>query len=133
MGDLKTARQLLPSLPRTATTASAVQKDSSASALRAYLNVTDAAGDGGLTVVFSGVDPVSGNQVALSAGGTPVVAPGTYCYEMTPYISQDSFGNSSAGNVMESVARAVPFQWTVTVQHADDSAYVYSLAVEIVR
>lgn len=138
MGHPKTSRQLLPSLPRTATTSSGVQKDAQgALALRAYLNVTDASGDGGLTVVFNGIDPVSGNPVALSAGGVAVLAPGTYAYELTPYISQDSFGNSittppiAGGGILESVSRAVPYQWTVTVVHADDSPYVYSLGVEI--
>lgn len=132
MGHTKTSRQLLPSLPRTATAVSAVQKDSTgALALRAYLNVTDASGDGGLSVVFSGIDPVSGNAVALSAGGVPVTANGTYVYEMTPFVSQDSFGNIFGGQILESVSRAVPFAWTVSVVHADDSVYAYSLGVEI--
>lgn len=129
---LKTSRQLLPSAQRTATTGSAIQQDTvGALALRCYLNVTDASGDGGLTVVIAGLDPVSGNPVSLSAGGVPIVAAGTYVYEMTPFVSQDSFGNVIAGNIMESVARAVPYRWTATVVHADDSAYVYSLGVEI--
>lgn len=130
---IKVSRQLLPSGAHTATTQTQQQKGVSDRALRAYLNVTDASGEGGLTVQFIGYDPVSGNPVALSAGGAPVTAPGLYVYEMTPYVSQDGSGNSAAGGVMESVSRMVPFQWAVQVTHADDSAYTYSLAVEIGR
>lgn len=134
MGEyIKVSRQLLPSLARTATNTSVQQKGVSDLAVRAYLNVTDASGDGGLTVLFLGFDPASGNPVALSAGGTPIFAPGTYVYEMTPYVSQDGSANSASGNVMESVSRMVPFQWAVQVAHADDSPYTYSLAVEIGR
>jgi hypothetical protein len=132
MSQPKTSRQLLPSLPRTATVSSGPQKDAQgARALRAYLNVTDASGDGGLTVVFNGIDPVSGNPVALSAGGVPVLAPGTYAYEMTPFVSQDSLGNLIAGNILESVSRAVPYVWSISVLHANDSPYTYSLGVEV--
>jgi hypothetical protein len=127
MDGLKTARVLLPSAARSENTASTQVTDVLAQALRFYLDVTDAPGSGGLTVVLRGYDRVSGNSVELTQGGAPVTAVGTYAYEITPYPSSDAFGN-----VMEAVSRAVPYQWDAVVKHADEASYSYSLSVEIV-
>lgn len=123
----KTSRIVLPDQNREASTASRMFTDTVALALRLYLNVTDAPGTGGLQVVIRGYDKASGNPVELTTGGALVTAPGTYCYEMTPYPSSDAFGQ-----ILESVSRAVPYQWDALVKHADEGVYRYSLSVEIV-
>lgn len=123
----KTNRTLLPSAARSENTATAMQTDVAARALRFYLDVTDAPGSGGLQVVLRGYDRISDHAVELTTGGNPVTAVGTYVYEATPYVSGDAFGN-----IMESVSRAVPYQWDALVKHADEATYQYSLSVEIV-
>lgn len=125
---IKTSRILLPNAERSEDTATAKQLDIVADALRFYLDVTDAPGSGGLQVVLRGYDKASGRTVELSAGGDLVTDPGTYAYEVTNYPSDTAFGN-----IRESVARAVPYQWDALVRHRDGSRYRYSLSVEIVK
>lgn len=124
---VKTSRVLLSNAERNESTASGVQTDPLVLAIRLYLNVTSVAGGGGLQVVVRGYDKASGNAVELTTGGAAVTAPGTYCYEMTPYPSSEAWGN-----ILESVSRAVPYQWDALVKHLDGSPYQYSLSVEIV-
>jgi hypothetical protein len=128
MNGLKTSRVLLSSAARSENTAGNMQTDLAATSLRFYLDVSDAPGSGGLTVVVRGYDRVSGNSVELTTGGAAQAAAiGTYVYEMTDNPSADIFGN-----IMESVSRAVPYQWDALVKHADEASYTYSLSVEIV-
>lgn len=127
MSQLKTSRVLLPSASRTETTEGSDQTDIAAMAIRCYLDVTDAPGSGGITLVFRGYDRISGNRVELSTGGQPITAIGTYAYEMTPWPSDPPFGN-----VIDVVSRAVPYTWEVYVKHADSAPYTYSVSAEIV-
>lgn len=125
---IKTSRTLLPSAMRTASTATAIQTDVDACAIRIYLNVTAASGSGGLSPVVRGYDKASGNSVELTTGGVnPANQVGCYAYEMTYYPS-DAFGN-----IREAVSRAVPYQWDTIVKHMDGSSYTYSLSVEILK
>lgn len=128
MADLKTSRVLLPDAERSETTATALQTDIWAAALRFYLNVTYAPASGGLQVVLRGYDKASGNSVELSTGGVPVQDSGTYCYEAT-----SSPSDPASGAIRESVARAIPYQWDALVKHADNAPCRYSLSVEIVK
>lgn len=127
MPSVKTSRVLLPSADRAGDTATAIQQDALALAIRLYLNVTQSPGGGGLTVVIRGYDKASGNYVEISQGGAAVTTVGTYAYEMTPYPSDAAFGN-----IMEATSRAVPYQWDAIVKHADGETYTYSLSAEIV-
>jgi hypothetical protein len=125
----KTSRVLLASAQRTENTSTQVFRDTEGIALRFYLNVTDSPGSGGISVVLRGYDPASGNPVELTLGGVPVVAAGTYVYDIDPnYPSLDTFGN-----IMEVAAKAIPFQWDALVKHADEAAYTYSLSVEVLK
>lgn len=130
MGDLKTSRVLLVSAPRSESTASLLQTDLSASALRFYLDVSDDPGSGGLSVVLRGYDKISGKTVELTTGGAPITDPGTYAYDVNPNYpsTTDVFGN-----LRESAARSVPYQWDAIVKHLDGSLWTYSLSVEIVK
>jgi hypothetical protein len=124
--DLKTTRKLLPSAARTATTATSVQySDPSQKYIRLYLNITAASGTGGLSPKIRGYDPISGNAVELSTGGTAVTATGTYCYEFM------SSAATAAGNVKECLSRMLPMKWDVSVAHGDSSSYTYSLSCEV--
>lgn len=92
--------------------------------VRLYLNVTVASGTGGLQPQVRAYDPVSGNAVAISTGGTAVTATGTYIYEL---------GLAEAtpvGNVKECLSRPLPEYWDVNVVAGDGSSYTYSLAAE---
>lgn len=126
MSQLKTSRVLLASAVRTANTASEVQKDYYARALRFYLNVTAVPGTVGLSVVLRGYDRISGNAVELTAGGTPVVAEGTYVWEIA-----ESPGSAAAGSVIESAGRAIPYEWDALVKHSGAGSFTYSLSVEV--
>jgi hypothetical protein len=111
MTGAKTSRVLLSSGQRNDNTASNLQTDLVAQALRLYLDVSDSPeSGGGLAVVVRGYDRISGNAVELTTGGAPATDVGTYAYEMTPYPSGDAFGN-----IRESVSRAVPYQGDVHV------------------
>lgn len=122
---VKTSRILLPSLARTADTASLQQTDIQASALRLYLNVSVAPGAGGLLVVIRGYDKISGNTVELSGGGMPITQVGCVAFEMA------TAPDPATGQIWETISRAVPFQWDVIVKHMDGSSYTYSLSAEI--
>lgn len=123
---MKTSRALLASAMRSEDTASPVQVDRAAMAIRLYLDVTDAPGAGGLLVVVRGRDKISDHPVELTQGGALVTAAGTYCYEMS------NAPDAAAGNVLEAVSRAVPYRWDAIVKHADGAVYTYSLSAEIV-
>jgi len=122
----KARRQLLASAARTATTATVKFTDRWAKVLRLYLNVTVASGTGGLQPQVRGYDPVSGNAVAISAGGTAIVATGTYVYEI------GLAEGTTVGNVKECVLRPLPDVWDVNVVAGDGSSYTYSLGAEII-
>jgi hypothetical protein len=122
---IKSSRALLAPGVRSEDTASAIQTDRAARELRLYLDVTDAPGSGGLTVVIRGRDKISGRAVELSTGGALVTAAGTYCYELST--SPDPV----FGNVLEAVSRTVPYRWDAVVKHADGASYTYSLSAEI--
>jgi hypothetical protein len=124
--DMNVQRSLLESAARTATVTTPVQFDYRARALRLYLNVTVAvAGTGGLQPIINGYDKISGNAIALSTGGTAIVAVGTYVYEMALAVA------AAAGNVKEAVSRAAPVQWSVTMAVGDATSYTYSLSAEV--
>jgi hypothetical protein len=126
MAAVKTSRVLLVSAVRTANTASEVQQDHHARALRFYLDVTAVPGTVGLSVVLRGYDRISGNAVELTVGGTPVVVAGTYVWEIA-----ESPGSAAAGSVIESAGRAIPFQWDALVKHSGAGSFTYSLSVEV--
>jgi len=117
---------LLASAARTASTASIKHENRFATVLRLYLNVTVASGTGGLQPQIRGYDPISGNAVALSTGGTAITATGTFVYEM-------GLAEATAvGNVKECLSRPLPIIWDVNVVHGDGSSYTYSLAAEVI-
>lgn len=122
---IKSSRALLAPGERNTDTASAIQTDRAARELRLYLNVTDAPGSGGLSVVLRGRDKISGNPVELSQGGALVTAAGTYCYEVSN-APADAFGN-----ILEATSRSLPYRWDALVKHADGASYRYSLSAEI--
>ena len=124
---IKTSRILLTSAARTASTATLLQTDMEAAALRLYLSMTAVPGGTGVVVVIRGYDKVSGGSVELTTGGDPVTQPGVYAYEM-------SFAPDPAfGNVREAASRSVPYQWDAQVKHLDGLSYTYSLSAEIIK
>lgn len=141
MPNPKTARVLLPGAARTASAASPVQQDEFYIAARFYLTITAASGSGGLKVVVRGYDRVAGSgsaqgasspaqtytgaAVALSTGGTPVTATGTYVYEFTPW------GGTARGNIEQVTQMAMPYLWDAQIIAGDGSSYTYSLSVEL--
>ena len=125
MDSIKTQRVLLASGARTATAATAKQTDYTLLALRLYLNVTVASGAGGLQPIVRGYDKVSGSPIALSTGGTAIVATGLYVYEFALNAA------AAAGNVKEAVSRFLPTVWDVSVTHGDASGYTYSLSADV--
>jgi hypothetical protein len=127
MSAVTTNRILLTSAARTATTASAAQGDRYAKGVRLYLNVTVASGTGGLQPQIDGYDRVSGTYVALSTGGTAIVATGLYVYEFYPTAP------AAAGNVKEAQSKQLPGQWQANVIHGDTSSYTYSLSADVLR
>jgi hypothetical protein len=122
--DLKTRRPLLGSAARTASTATSRQKDPSGQKLRLYLHVTTASGTGGLQPQVRAYDS-TGAAVAITTGGTPVTAAGVYVYELALSVG------AASGNVKESVARVLPYEWDVQVVHGDGTSYTYSLDAEV--
>lgn len=126
MENSKVQRPLLASAARTATTASAAFVETQHTCIRVYLNITVASGTGGLQPQIRGYDKVSGSPVAVTVGGTAIVATGLYVYEMMPS------ANVAAGQVKESVGRYLPYKWDVNVVHGDASSYTYSLSCELI-
>jgi hypothetical protein len=116
----------LPSLARAASTASSIQTDQSASALRLFLDITVVPGTGGLYVVLRGYDRISGNAVELTQGGDVVNQIGTYAYEV------GLCPDPPFGNLRDAASRSIPYQWDAQVKHLDGSTYTYSLSAEIV-
>jgi hypothetical protein len=125
MSEIKTQRILLASAARTATVASAQQKDAVLQYARVYVNVTAASGTGGLTCQFRGYDRVSGSAAALSTGGAALTATGLYVFEMMPNTM------TAAGNIKETVARLLPYQWDFQITVGDSSSYTYSVSCEV--
>ena len=126
MHQVKSRRVLLASAARTVATACPKQDDRIGKIVRLYLDVTAASGTGGLQPQIRGYDKISGNAVALTAGGTAITATGTYCYEM------GLAEGTSSGNVKECVLRPLPEVWDVNVVVGDASSYTYSLSAEII-
>lgn len=122
---IKVRRVLLASAARTVATACPQQTDDVLQYVRLYLNITVASGLGGLQPIIRGYDRVSGASVALSTGGTAIVATGLYVYEFMPT------AQAKAGNVEETLSRMIPCVWDVNVAVGDSSSYTYSLSAEL--
>lgn len=119
-------RKLLESAARTATTSSDTFTDYFAFGVRLILNVTDASGDGGLTVLVDALDSFNDDAaVSINTGGTAITAAGTYAYDIYPNAA------SAAGNIKDAASRQLPVRWRARVKHADSSSYTYSLTAEV--
>lgn len=122
---VRAQRVLLESAARTATTATAQQKDPAMHSVRLYLDVTAASGTGGLTVQIRGYDRVSGAAAAIAKDTAAITAAGLYVFELAPSIA--------AADTQRRVALAayLPVEWDVNVVHGDGSSYTYSLSGEL--
>lgn len=116
---------LLPSASRAVNTASSPLETKHAIAVRLYLTVTAIAGGTGLTAVLRGYDSF-GNAVELTAGGTPVTANGTYCYE----ISGSNTPAAAAGGTVDAISRHIPMTWDVLMKAGGTTA-TYALSAEV--
>lgn len=128
MTDCSVQVGLLESAARTATVASPKQQHYACRAIRLYLNITAASGTGGLQPIIRGYDLVSGTAVALSTGGTAIVATGCYVYEM----GLGLLSTAKQGNIEECQNRPAPVQWDVSIAVGDASSYTYSLSAEVI-
>lgn len=115
----------LPSAARTALTASAQQKQQGYTGIRIWLTVTAASGTGGLTVLLRAVNPLNGAKVEVNAGGALITTTVTRIYEFYPG------AGGAAGFVQEALARRLPQDFDIAVNHGDASSYTYSVAYEL--
>lgn len=122
-----TSATLLASAARTSSTQSADQTNASCKSVVVFLNVTSAAGTGGLTVRILGKDPASGNYFLLNAAPTVVNSIGQYGFVLGPGCV------SSGGSIWQTTATVLPLAWAVQVAHSDSSSYTYSLAASVVN
>jgi NADPH-dependent curcumin reductase CurA len=115
----------LASAARTALTASAQLKQTGYTGIRIWLTVTAASGTGGLTVLLRAVNPINGAKVEINAGGAAITTAITRIYEFYPGVG------GAAGFVQEALARRLPQDFDIAVNHADGSSYTYSVMYEL--
>lgn len=110
----------LASAARTAETNSADITNHNARGVMIFFNVSVASGTGGLQVALQVKDPISGNYERLNTLATAVTTTGLRVLAFYP-------GYSTAGNIQQANAMALPRTWRINIQVGDGSSYTYSV------
>ena len=112
----------LASAARTIATPGSARTIFNSRSVQCVLNVTVASGTGGLMMTLQGQDSISANWFNLNNTPIPVVATGTYIYEIGPGLG------ANTGAITQRTAGMIPRIVRVNVTVGDASSYTYSVS-----